>query len=98
MSKGRPIPGATDLFSEHTREMQPHGLIQARSIKAKDHLSRRRARCRIQKLRLPWFWFAYDDWRSAGRPVDAAKAMKTPNGLLQYCRRPQQPRLQKAEG
>lgn len=35
--------------------------------------------------RHPWFWFAYEEWCSAGRPVDKSKEMMTPNGALQCC-------------
>lgn len=33
----------------------------------------------------PWFWRAYETWRSEGRQTDPARAMQTPNGLLQRC-------------
>lgn len=33
----------------------------------------------------PWFWFAYDDWRSGGRLTDPTRVVNTPNGPLQRC-------------
>lgn len=39
----------------------------------------------------PWFWFAYENWRSAGRPIEEARTMSTPNGPLYCCAPPPPP-------